>query len=112
MRWFLTFSMVILVVLGFRPVMAGEIEHAGMPVPTKLSTETPNYSDIYTRQLAYRIEANELRRRIYERQDNFQVPAIAARVQYEENMDALNKIRGTQDVSSAEIPSEEAAFEN
>ena len=86
--------------LSVAPVaFAGEyddsIYHCGTPVDNTLTTDnsTP-VCDFYTRQLEYRIKANDLRDRILSRQKNFQGPSKEARRRYEEKLIELNKQRG------------------
>lgn len=95
------FALSAILLLSTAPIAhAADIEHCGEPVETTLPTDPAGFCDIYTRQLAYRLEANELRKRIYERQQNFQAPAVAAREQYEKEIAKLNEQRGNEENSN------------
>ena len=93
MRFILTVSFIVLSLSS--TAHAGEIYHCGEPVKSNLPVETEGVCDIYTRQLAYRIEANRLREQIYARQENFSAPAAEARKRYKEAIKKLNEERGT-----------------
>jgi len=93
MRFLLTVSFIILSLSA--AANAGEIYHCGEPLDYNLPEETEGVCDIYSRQLAYRLEANKMRKQIYARQENFAAPAIEARKRYKEQIKKLNEERGT-----------------
>jgi hypothetical protein len=81
---------------------AGEIYNCGTPETVTVSEETEGVCDIYTRQLAYRLEANDLRTQIHARQENFAAPAIEARERYKKALKKLNEERGTPKPADSE----------
>ena len=94
------FGFCFLTVLGLLVVMptaarAGDVYACGVPKPAELDLETEGVCDFYTRQIAYRTEANEMRRLLLERQKSFQAPAKKSLDQYKENIKKLNEERGT-----------------
>jgi hypothetical protein len=100
MRFILTVSLIVLSLSS--TANAGDIYHCGDPVDYNLPVETEGVCDIYSRQLAYRLEANKLREQIYARQENFQAPAVEARKRYKEAIKKLNEERGTPKNKDAE----------
>ncbi len=95
MRFILMTTLTLTSLLSIGTAQAGEIYSCGEPKKINLPAETEGVCDIYTRQLSYRLEANELRRQIHARQENFQAPAVAARKRYKEAIAKLNEQRGT-----------------
>ena len=86
------------------PAQAEEIDVdsliIGCGIPQSVSVATnPNIPvcDIYTRQLAYRLERLKLRDQLNERQKNFAAPSIEAYNRYVENLEALNEERSEKE---------------
>jgi len=83
------FTLILSLLVLSAPALA-EVEQCGVPADAELST-TPNtaFCDIYQRQLAYRIEANQFREMINERNEAFAAPRRAAYEQYKAELKAI-----------------------
>ncbi len=75
---------------------AQESTFCGIPDPAALNTEAEPHCDIYQRQLAYREEALKMDSLMKQRQENFAAPRREALKRYQEDMDALNAERSSE----------------
>lgn len=68
------------------------VVQCGEPVTGSIETESKmEFCDIYQRQLNYKDGADQLRKDIITRSENFAKPRQAARAQYEKDLENLHK---------------------
>ena len=96
MRAFLIISF-LLTGLWSMNASAGEIYSCGAPREYNLPTETEGFCDFHQRRIAYREQALKLKEQLRERQESFAAPRLETLRLYNEELDALNEQRGSEE---------------